>query len=86
MAMHGGGASMTCAMRLLPCPAVLRRSPCTLTRGCPAGVEGSLNLRFGVPFGAACCAASLVGVVIISRIVRKSGKVRSPRSWCHAFA
>ena len=50
----------------------------TLTGGCTAGVDGSLNLRFGVPFGAACCAASLVGVVIISRIVRKSGKVGSP--------
>ena len=48
---------------------------CLAHYGHGAGVEGSLNLRFGVAFGTACCAASLIGVAVISHVVRKSGKV-----------
>ena len=61
-----------------PCEAL--QEPCdahTAARIC-AGVEGSLNLHFGIPFGVVCCIASLIGVVCISRLVRRSGKVISP--------
>ena len=37
--------------------------------------DGALNLQFAFIFGAACCAASLVGVLVVARIVKRSGKV-----------
>ena len=40
-----------------------------------AAWDGSLNLHYGLPFGATCCAASLVGVLAVSQLVRRSGKV-----------
>ena len=39
--------------------------------------EGALNLQFALVFGLACCAASLVGVLVVARIVKRSGKVNS---------
>lgn len=36
---------------------------------------GALNLQFALIFGAACCLASLVGTLLIARIVTRSGKV-----------
>ena len=37
--------------------------------------DGALNLQFALVFGGGCCAASLVGVLLVARIVQRSGKV-----------
>lgn len=39
------------------------------------GFGGLLNLQFSLVFGLCCMGASLVGVLIVSRIVDRSGKV-----------
>lgn len=36
--------------------------------------DGTLNLRYALAFGSACCGASLVGVLVVSRAVQRSGK------------
>lgn len=38
--------------------------------------DGTLNLQFALIFGLSCLGSSIIGVGAISRIVKKSGKVR----------
>ena len=48
----------------------------------PAAWDGSLNMHFGLAFGATCCGASLLGVLAVSQLVRRSGKVSLTPSCC----
>lgn len=48
--------------------------------------DGTLNLRYALAFGSACCGASLVGVLVVSRAVQRSGKVRVVISSTHTDA
>ena len=42
------------------------------------GFGHQLNLQFALIFGLCCMGASLVGVILVQRIVKRSGKVRNP--------
>ena len=49
------------------------------------GFGHQLNLQFALVFGLCCMGASLAGVIVVQRIVQRSGKVRNPASiliWC----
>ena len=54
------------------------------------GFGHQLNLQFALVFGLCCMGASLVGVVLVQRIVKRSGKVcgpdgiltAKPCAWC----
>ena len=39
------------------------------------GFSHQLNLQFALVFGLCCMAASLVGVILVQRVVERSGKV-----------
>ena len=42
------------------------------------GFGHQLNLQYALVFGLCCMGASLVGVILVQRIVKRSGKVRKP--------
>jgi uncharacterized membrane protein YfcA len=41
------------------------------------GFARLVNLQFALAFGLSCCVASLAGVLLVNRIIERSGKVRT---------
>ena len=50
------------------------------------GFARLVNLQFALTFGLSCFVASLAGVLLVNRIIERSGKVRRMTRVCFAFA